>query len=213
MNHRFKGRRGKRRLGNHQLLDDRAFAQTLLELHEPLPFPPDEFRVLDIRLQAVDHERRLAAVLAVGNPMCEHREGRLFPAAFKGRHTHVSQRHDAARANLRLQGLTSEEVFHDFHTQKTISVVVLIRRIVGLDQTSFVEHQRGKTENAEFVCRQICHARGVWKRLLELLVRKSAVHEPRHGIKHRPDVHGDVEVLQPGRSPAMAAAQTLQRSA
>src|SRR3989442_8522711 len=212
MNQGFKSAGGnrRRRFGHQQLLDDGAFLQTLLERHESLSFTLDKIRVFDVGLQSVNNERRLAAVLAVGNPMSEHCQVRLDPTALHGGHAHIAQWYDTAPAYLRLQRFTSPEVFHNLRTHKTVGVVGLIRSKVGFDQAPFVKDQQGKTENSKFVSRQIAHAWRIGKRLFQLLVRQSPVGEPHHGVQNRPDVHRKVEVLQPLYRPAVAPAQLLQ---
>ena len=213
MNHGFEGPRGnrRRRFRHQQLLDDRAFLQPFLERHESLPFTLDKIRVFDVCLQSVNNDRGLAAVLAVGNPMSEHREVCLDPTALDGGHAHIAQWYDMACAYLRLQGFAGPEVFHNLRAHKTVGVVGLIRRKVGFDQAPFVKDQQGKTENPKFVSRQIAHARRIGKRLFQLLVRQSPVGEPHHGVQNRPDVHREVEILQPRLRRALAPAQRLQR--
>ena len=145
--------------------------------------------------------------------MSEHGEVGLDPTALERGHAHIAQWHDAARAYLRLQRFTSREVFHNLRAHQAVGVVVLICRKVSFYEAAFVKDQQRKTEHANFVSRQIVQARRIGKRLLQLFVCQSPMCEPHHRVQNRPDIHGEVEVLQPRFRRTVAPAQIVQRSA
>ncbi len=196
----------------HQLLDDRPFPERLLELFESQVFTFDQPRLLCIRPQTVDDDGSFAFVFAGANPVREHRQIRFLPAPFGAGRPHVTQRHHPACADFLVHLLAGAKVFDDGRADQPVGIIVEIRSVIILHQAALVKDHEWKAEDADLVGGQIGHPGRIGERLLQFLVRQGPMGEARHGVDHRPDIDGHIQVLQPCDSPPVSFAQILQRN-